>query len=188
MNCFKCGSELREQKVPCPDDNPECAILHLKTICPMCDKSKDRPEDQPMPTVSEKSRDVQGSLIEMVRERRQLGIQRYGSPLMTHNGRNALQDALEEAVDLSAYLMQLRMEADDAVKKSISYQYLLTYVSENFRVAKEKEGVFLFCKEHGRFAEYNAVVPVPGETEMMKQIGLHMDLHDHDEWKAYHKQ
>lgn len=39
-------------------------------------------------------------------ERRRIGIQTYGEPLMPHNGRDALQDAYEEALDLACYLRQ----------------------------------------------------------------------------------
>lgn len=34
------------------------------------------------------------------------GEQKYGMPLMTHNGRSALLDAMEEARDLFLYLYQ----------------------------------------------------------------------------------
>ena len=42
-----------------------------------------------------------------IEARRQLGIRRYGTPLQAHNGRNALQDAYEEVLDLACYLRQL---------------------------------------------------------------------------------
>jgi hypothetical protein len=34
----------------------------------------------------------------------------YGSPLQAHNGRDALQDAYEEALDLACYLKQALIE------------------------------------------------------------------------------
>lgn len=34
------------------------------------------------------------------------GRAEYGEPLTTHNGRDALQDAYEEALDLALYLRQ----------------------------------------------------------------------------------
>lgn len=73
---------------------------------------KQRPEDQALPNPGRD--DVQARLIEAIQARREIGIQRYGSPLMTHNGRDAIQDAWEEAVDLAAYLTQMRMERNDA--------------------------------------------------------------------------
>ena len=38
------------------------------------------------------------------------GIEKYGVVLTTFNGRDAGKDAIEELVDLSVYLTQLRME------------------------------------------------------------------------------
>ena len=41
-----------------------------------------------------------------------VGRARYGVPLQPHNGRDALRDAYEEALDLCAYLRQAIMERD----------------------------------------------------------------------------
>jgi len=46
-------------------------------------------------------------VIEDIRARRELGIQRYGTALQAHNGRDALRDAYEEALDLAMYLRQV---------------------------------------------------------------------------------
>ena len=43
-------------------------------------------------------------LLGDMRERRQLGIDRYGTPLQRGNGRPAWVDAHQEALDLYAYL------------------------------------------------------------------------------------
>lgn len=40
------------------------------------------------------------------------GTKEYGEPLASHNGRDALQDAYEEALDLSMYLKQELVERD----------------------------------------------------------------------------
>jgi hypothetical protein len=40
------------------------------------------------------------------------GTAEYGEPLRTHNGRDALQDAYEEALDLALYLRQVIAERD----------------------------------------------------------------------------
>ncbi|MFD7835544.1 hypothetical protein [Streptomyces sp. NPDC059761] len=66
--------------------------------------------DQPLPHKG--GEPVQERLIEMIKQRRALGIQRYGRPLETFNGRNPLQDAWEEALDLATYLTQLQMEQE----------------------------------------------------------------------------
>ena len=45
-------------------------------------------------------------------ERRQVGIERYGTPLQPNNGRDALVDAYQEALDLACYLRQSIAERD----------------------------------------------------------------------------
>lgn len=61
--------------------------------------------DQPPPVPNDRP-----SVLALVRadleEREQVGIQRYGTPLQAHNGRDALVDAYQEALDLAAYLRQ----------------------------------------------------------------------------------
>lgn len=47
-------------------------------------------------------------------ERKQIGIGRYGVPLRPHNGRDALQDAYEECLDLCVYLRQKIEEEKDS--------------------------------------------------------------------------
>ena len=42
------------------------------------------------------------------------GKEKYGEPLKAHNGRNALWDAYQEALDLAMYLRQLIQEQQDA--------------------------------------------------------------------------
>lgn len=45
-------------------------------------------------------------------ERSEAGRQRYGTYLQTHNGRDALWDAYQEAIDLAMYLRQAIIERD----------------------------------------------------------------------------
>lgn len=67
--------------------------------------------EQPMPTPNGR-----GSIQALVRadldEREQVGIQRYGTPLQAFNGRDALRDAYEEALDLACYLRQAMAERE----------------------------------------------------------------------------
>lgn len=55
--------------------------------------------------------DTRPSIQEMVRRdliwREQEGIRRYGTSLTAYNGRSAILDAYEEAMDLCCYLRQL---------------------------------------------------------------------------------
>lgn len=45
-------------------------------------------------------------------QRLQVGIATYGQPLQPFNGRDALKDAYEEALDLACYLRQALFERD----------------------------------------------------------------------------
>lgn len=45
-------------------------------------------------------------VIADMRERDSVGRQRYGTPLQANNGRDALVDAYQEALDLVVYLRQ----------------------------------------------------------------------------------
>lgn len=56
-------------------------------------------------------------LIELLRERKALGVARYGVALQPFNGRDALRDALEEAIDMAAYLMQAIEERDSVARQ-----------------------------------------------------------------------
>jgi hypothetical protein len=68
--------------------------------------------EQPMPTPNDQP-SVQGLVRDDLEQREQLGIARYGTPLQPHNGRDALRDAYEEALDLACYLRQVIAERDD---------------------------------------------------------------------------
>lgn len=48
--------------------------------------------------------------LQAIMHRAEKGVDTYGTMLYTHNGRDALQDALEEAIDLVLYLQQAILE------------------------------------------------------------------------------
>lgn len=58
-------------------------------------------------------------IVEDMKARNQKGIETYGTPLQPFNGRDALLDAYEEALDLLVYLKQANIEKSD--------QYSLLY-------------------------------------------------------------
>lgn len=72
---------------------------------------RDPARDQPLPVPGRVN--VQAALREALHEREAYGRAKYGTPLMTDNGRDALRDAWEEALDLLTYLTQLRLERGD---------------------------------------------------------------------------
>lgn len=73
--------------------------------------------EQPAPVPSDRPA-IQDLVIDDIRTRKQVGIQRYGTPLQAHNGRDALRDAYEEALDLAQYLRQA-IEERDAIGQRI---------------------------------------------------------------------
>lgn len=88
--------------------------------------TKQREGDQPLPkqhdgpfvadqlierlTRSDGANPVVLLICQLLEDRKQVGIQRYGTPLQAFNGRDVVQDAVEEAIDLSTYLFQAVME------------------------------------------------------------------------------
>lgn len=75
---------------------------------------KQRDGDQPLPIVNE-HRSIQSAVIADLQKRTEVGIERYGTALQPHNGRDALRDAYEEAMDLTLYLKQALVERDSMV-------------------------------------------------------------------------
>jgi hypothetical protein len=65
----------------------------------------DLSSEQPMPTATD-AVSVQSLVRADLETRERIGVQRYGTPLQPHNGRDALRDAYEEALDLACYLRQ----------------------------------------------------------------------------------
>lgn len=69
---------------------------------------RDPNRDQPLPRPGRE--DVLLTLVDALTERRAYGIRKYGRPLESFNGRDAIRDAWEETLDLLAYLTQVRLE------------------------------------------------------------------------------
>jgi hypothetical protein len=72
-------------------------------------EKKDAVADQPAPKPNEKPA-VWDLVLADMRERDGVGRARYGTPLQPFNGRNALVDAYQEALDLVVYLRQRILE------------------------------------------------------------------------------
>jgi hypothetical protein len=53
-------------------------------------------------------------VIADIEKRKAVGLERYGTLLQPFNGRDALRDAYEEALDLAQYLRQAIEERDSA--------------------------------------------------------------------------
>lgn len=108
----------REQRVALPRPSMEMPLLTSETVLAEPEDYAEairaeraahpmqilRVQDQPPPEESEG--DVWAEIIEDMTERRQVGIDRYGTPLQRFNGRDAMTDAYQEALDLLVYLRQ----------------------------------------------------------------------------------
>ncbi|QBZ71930.1 hypothetical protein SEA_KRADAL_31 [Streptomyces phage Kradal] len=75
---------------------------------------RDPERDQPLPRPGKIP--VQEVMIRAIEERREYGKKKYGRVLETDNGRDALKDAWEEALDLFTYLTQARLERGDRIE------------------------------------------------------------------------
>lgn len=53
---------------------------------------------------------ITGLVVEDLKERLEMGIEKYGTPLQPHNGRDPLIDAYQEIMDLALYLRQMIYE------------------------------------------------------------------------------
>lgn len=71
-----------------------------------------RPGDQPLPFHRDGRPGIHALVIADIAARRRVGIGRYGTALQAHNGRDALRDAYDEALDLACYLRQAIEERD----------------------------------------------------------------------------
>lgn len=67
---------------------------------------------QPAPTESRYSQSVTDAVVSDLQLRREHGKAKYGRELMSHNGRDAMVDAYQEALDLVLYFKQALMERD----------------------------------------------------------------------------
>jgi hypothetical protein len=60
--------------------------------------------------------DVWAEVLIDMEERREMGIEKYGTPLQTQNGRRNLVDAYQEALDLCVYLKAEILEREELTK------------------------------------------------------------------------
>ncbi len=67
---------------------------------------------RPEPPPSEGKLVVADYVIKDIQARVEMGQAKYGTKLMTNNGRDALWDALQEAIDLVFYIRQAILERD----------------------------------------------------------------------------
>lgn len=72
---------------------------------------------------------IKDLVMQDIQARVEAGLKKYGTYLMANNGRDALWDAYQEALDLAMYLRQAIAERDDAIiRKQETLDRLLSYV------------------------------------------------------------
>jgi len=94
-----------DQAPPVPNDRPASWDLVL-----------DRLRQKGLSRPSGRDNDDIWSLYRLMQERDRLGAARYGVRLQSHNGRDSMQDALEEALDLRVYLENVAQEHPDSTE------------------------------------------------------------------------
>lgn len=76
----------------------------------MNEPTKTREGDQRLPQGGQEC--VQDLVIETMQESKRVGTERYGTPLMTFNGRKGFQDVADEVRDLFVYLTMIQRESE----------------------------------------------------------------------------
>ena len=74
---------------------------------------KNYTDAEPAPVISKMDVMIWELVIQDMQARDQLGRRKYGVPLQPYNGRDALKDAYQEALDLCVYLRQALYERDN---------------------------------------------------------------------------
>lgn len=95
---------------PGEDIQPDPREISVKIPVAFARSIPDHAGPQPAPTTG--GPDVLDALLEDYKARAEMGLKKYGVRLQAFNGRRALVDALQEAMDLSLYLKQALMEED----------------------------------------------------------------------------
>jgi hypothetical protein len=105
--------------------------------------------DQP-PPIPNATRPVWELVIEDMRERDNVGRARYGTPLQVNNGRDALVDAYQEALDLVVYLKQ-------SIEERAAHRRL---EKDPLAVLKTRDGLAAFLVLNG--------LPLPEEVHSLR--------------------
>jgi hypothetical protein len=99
------GTVISQCRCPAPNKT------ELRGPCPShCPYKPKEGGSQPAPIPQPNQPAIQDLVIADIEKRKQLGLARYGTLLKPFNGRDALVDAYEEALDLCMYLKQRLVE------------------------------------------------------------------------------
>lgn len=92
-----------------PVNATEVHTRQMEQLAPVIERMQ--AETQPAPKPNQHPAVWPLVMVDMA-GRDKLGRERYGTPLQPHNGRDALRDAYEEALDLAVYLRTAMYERD----------------------------------------------------------------------------
>lgn len=82
---------------------------------------------EPAPTPHKNAQSVTDALISLLLERREGGKEKYGTELMTFNGRDPVTDMLQEDMDRCLYSVQLYLEQQhikELVKQALEIAFM----------------------------------------------------------------
>jgi hypothetical protein len=100
------------------------------------------PEPLPIPNNSQSIHDLviedlgDNHLVKDIRDRKQFGLDKYGTILQVCNNRNALKDAFQEVLDCIVYLKQACLESGN---NGLEYEYFIAiHLADSLKDAIEK--------------------------------------------------
>lgn len=95
--------------------DPTAVWLHISQMLALGTPPVEPAPEQPMPTPG--TRNVtpiaRRMFVGILDAQEKKGIEKYGTTLQANNGRDALLDAMQEAVDLFQYLVQAKIDRDE---------------------------------------------------------------------------
>ncbi len=114
-------------------------------------------------------------------QRAAAGFQKYGTHLQTHNGRDALWDAYQEALDLSMYLRQAILEREvvpdtfrvEVINKRCFVMFRHTKLGE---IAQDTDSEFVFFPKSQREGFWR--------SWLMKAIAAELDKLNYEQEKS----
>ena len=117
----------RGEPAPIPNDGPSMHDLAIKDIITALGRSENVPDNE--------LAGIMGVCDEL-QDRKCHGLEKYGTFLQAHNGRNPVRDAMDEALDLIVYMRQMVSEEserhgvnlDSMYRNAIEFAIALKYI------------------------------------------------------------
>lgn len=144
--------------------------------------------DQPAPIPNDTVA-IWDLVIDDMRERHLVGVDRYGTPLQAFNGRNSLKDAYAEVLDLSVYLRQ-RIREDDlrvGTRLNVDRSQMLEMINaavmngqkiEVYSIGELAQMTIHPAEQAPQYTGSVKIEPAPGPTsdQVRKPVGSYSDV------------